>query len=115
MEQLSNIALDLIKPSSTNPRKFFNKKELKDLQASITASGVINPILVRPFPDNTYEIVAGERRYRASVELGLTTIPAIVRKMDDGTAMELQVIENLQRADVHPLDEAEGYAQLMNN
>lgn len=108
----------IIKASMTN-RKRFNPAKLEELAASIKSKGVIQPILLRPSvfdetaPNICYEIVAGERRFRASIIAELDSIPAIVRDLSDADAAEMQVVENLQREDVHPLEEAEGYEQLM--
>jgi len=110
---MESISLTVINPSKTNPRKNFDKQQVELIQ-SVKTRGVLQPILLRPDTDNgRYEIMAGERRFRAAKEAGLKTIPAIIREMDDQTALELQVIENLQRADLHPLEEAEGYELLM--
>jgi ParB/RepB/Spo0J family partition protein len=118
------VSLDRIRPSRTNPRKHFEKAALAELADSIRAHGILQPILVRPIvadppysnsdglPDCAYEVVAGERRYRAATQAGLETIPVVVRNLGDAEALELQVIENLQRSDLHPLEEAEGYEQL---
>lgn len=113
-----NVPLECVQPSTTNPRKHFNQTALAELAESIKQHGVAQPILVRPIErvGNSiiyYEIVAGERRYRASSLAGYSTVPAIVRTLSDVEALEIQVIENLQRADLHPLEEAEGYEQLM--
>lgn len=113
-----NIPLSCVFPSKTNPRKHFDESALAELAKSIKQHGVAQPILVRPLPTtetqiDCVEIVAGERRYRASKLAGRETIPAIVRDMTDAEALEIQVIENLQRQDVHPIEEAEGYEQLM--
>lgn len=110
-----NIPLHLVVASSTNPRKHFNETDLNELADSIRQHGVAQPILVRPIAgdENQVEIVAGERRYRASKLAGLETIPAIVRNLSDVQALEIQVIENLQRADLPAIEEAEGYEQLM--
>ena len=107
--KLSNISI-----SKTNPRSNFEKQPLKDLMESIKERGVIQPILVRP-QDNSdkHELVCGERRYRASIMAGLTVIPTVIRNLDDKEAYEVQIIENLQREDIHPLDEAGGYESLM--
>lgn len=98
--------------SKTNPRRHFDQAALEELAASIREHGVFQPIIARRH-GNGYEIVAGERRYRASKIAGLTTVPVLVRELSDVQTLELQVIENLQRADLHPLEEAEGYEQLM--
>lgn len=105
-------------PSATNPRKNFDAAGMADLAASIKEAGVQQPILVRPMfdPDDgellTYQIVCGERRYRAAKAAGLETIPAIVRELDDETAYQAQIIENLQREDLGPMEEAESYGHL---
>jgi ParB/RepB/Spo0J family partition protein len=116
--RFGNIPLACVIPSKTNPRKHFNDVGLEELASSIKQHGVAQPILVRPLPTtedmiDCVEIVAGERRYRASKLAGLESIPAIVRELTDVQALEIQVIENLQREDVHPIEEAEGYDQLM--
>lgn len=113
-----DIPIDCIEASKTNPRKIFAEDKLEDLAASIKKHGVAQPILVRPIRTDDagvtwFEIVAGERRFRASKLAGKTTVPAIVRKLEDIEALEIQVIENLQRQDLHPLEEAEGYEVLM--
>jgi ParB/RepB/Spo0J family partition protein len=120
--EFSNIELALIEPSLTNPRKTFNPAKLADLTASIKASGVHQPVLVRPLPGSRvadtprgvqYELVCGERRYRASVDAGVATIPALVRALTDEQVLEIQIVENLQRDDLTELEEAEGYEALM--
>jgi ParB/RepB/Spo0J family partition protein len=115
-----SIPLEAIRPSSTNPRRNFDETALNELAASIGEAGVTQPILVRPIPNPAdiyiaegYEIVSGERRFRAAKLAGLEEIPAFVRELDDRTALEIQMIENLQRADLHPMEEAEGYRALM--
>ena len=119
-----NLALDRITPSLTNPRKTFDPAKLAELAASIKASGVHQPVVVRSLPgsrladtDRTvqYELVVGERRLRASIIAGVDTIPAIVRALSDNEVMEIQVVENLQRDDLAPLEEAEGYDHLMQH
>lgn len=111
------VPLEAIVPSANNPRVFREKDPgLQDLAASIGAVGVLNPILVRPYPGqecNGYELLAGERRWRASRMAGKATIPAIVREVDDRAALEITVTENLQREDLHPLEEATGIAALL--
>jgi ParB/RepB/Spo0J family partition protein len=119
-----NLALDRITPSLTNPRKTFDPAKLAELAASIRASGVHQAVLVRPLPgsrmadtDRTvqYELVVGERRLRASSLAGMDTIPAMVRPLTDDQVLETQVVENLQRDDLTPLEEAEGYEHLMQH
>lgn len=111
---LATIPLTDISPSATNPRKHFDETAMAELVASVQAHGIIQPILVRPVTGAGFELVAGERRYRAAKAAKLKTIPAIVRELTDLQALELQVVENLKRADLHPLEEAEGYERLMN-
>ncbi|HEX2520142.1 MAG TPA: ParB/RepB/Spo0J family partition protein, partial [Castellaniella sp.] len=113
------IPLERIVRSKTNPRKTFREEGLVELAESIKKYGIMQPILLRPAPDAPldpvplYEIVAGERRYRASGLAGLTTVPATVREISDMDVLELQIIENLQREDLHPLEEAESYEALL--
>jgi ParB/RepB/Spo0J family partition protein len=112
------LALKTLVPSKTNPRKNFNPEALQELAGSIKSKGVLQPILVRTITGSmpgrpTFEIVAGERRYRAAALAGLGEIPCIVRELTDQEAQEIQIIENLQRQDLEPLEEAEGYRALM--
>jgi ParB family transcriptional regulator, chromosome partitioning protein len=113
---VQDIPLDRIQESKTNPRRTFDETKLAELAGNIRQHGVLQPILVRPLPDGEdgfFELVAGARRYRASQLAKRETIPASVRELTDTECLELQLIENLQRADVHELDEARGYAALM--
>lgn len=98
------------------PRKTFTAPELEDLAASIRENGVLQPIILRPVKNRpySYEIVAGERRYRASKMVGLAEIPAFVKNLADENAMEIALIENVQREDLNPIEEAAGYVNLMN-
>jgi ParB/RepB/Spo0J family partition protein len=106
--------------SPTNPRRSYNETALQELSQSIKEKGILQPILVRPHAGKgkkkaiTHEIVAGSRRFRASQLAGLEEVPCIVRDLDDNQVLECQVIENLQREDVHPLEEADGYAKLID-
>ncbi len=111
-----SIPLEQIQPSPTNPRKHFDQDQLDELTASVEKHGVLQPILVRPVVGEAwkYELVAGERRYRAAHGAGLEEIPVLVRELSDREVLEVQVIENLQRADLHPLEEAEGYEKLIH-
>ncbi|MBQ7654686.1 MAG: ParB/RepB/Spo0J family partition protein [Clostridia bacterium] len=99
--------------NSQQPRKYFDEEALAELSKSISEHGVLQPILVRPLSDGTYQIVAGERRWRASRMAGLTEIPAVVREMTPEQAMSFALIENLQREDLDPIEEAEGIDQLI--
>jgi ParB family chromosome partitioning protein len=113
---VQDIPLNRIRESKTNPRRQFDEVKLAELADNIRQHGVLQPVLVRPIPDGepeTYELVAGARRFRASKLAKRETIPASVRELTDTQCLELQLIENLQRADVHELDEARGYAALM--
>lgn len=112
MEEFKIIPLVDLSPSKLNPRKNFDQKSLQELAESIREKGVLQPIMARPL-NGGYEIVSGERRYRAACKAGLSELPVIVRDLDDKSTLEIQVIENLQREDVHPLEEAEGYEQLL--
>ena len=113
---VQDIPLSRIQESKTNPRRQFDERRLAELADNIRLHGVLQPILVRPLPGGgaeSYELVAGARRYRASKLANRESIPATIRELTDPQCLELQLIENLQRADVHELDEARGYAVLM--
>ncbi len=102
-----------IEPNREQPRKEFDEAALAELSQSIMQFGVLQPILVRPLIDGGYQIVAGERRFRASRMAGLTEIPAVIRELSDNETMELALIENLQREDLTPVEEAKGYKTLI--
>lgn len=104
-----------IEPNRDQPRKDFDEEALKELSDSIALHGVIQPLLVRPISDGGYQLVAGERRWRASRMAGLTEVPVFIREMSDRQVAEVALIENLQREDLNPLEEAKGYAQLMKS
>lgn len=108
MQTMKMIKIEELVPSKTNPRKTFEQRPMDGLIASIKEKGIVQPILVRPIKDN-FEIVTGERRYRAALAAALKEMPAMVKDISDQDALEIQVIENLHREDVHPLEEAEGY------
>ncbi|HMI01830.1 MAG TPA: ParB/RepB/Spo0J family partition protein [Pedobacter sp.] len=108
------IEIGLIRTSPLNPRKSFDESELQELAESIKKLGVIQSITVRNHPDGGYELICGERRYRASLLAGLAEIPASIRDLSDSEAMELMVTENLQRKDVHPLEEAEAFQYMLD-
>lgn len=101
-----------LRPSSLQPRKTFDPEALAELAASVKEKGVLQPILVRPM-DGGYEIVAGERRYQAAQQAGLTVVPVLVRELSDQEALELAIIENLQRENLNAIEEAEAFQQLM--
>lgn len=102
-----------IEPNRSQPRKEFDEAALADLADSIREHGVIQPLLVRPLPSGGYQLVAGERRWRASRMAGLSEVPVVIRELSDHETMELALIENLQRQDLNPIEEAEGYERLM--
>jgi ParB family transcriptional regulator, chromosome partitioning protein len=108
-----NIDVDRISPNPEQPRLVFDETTLEELAASIREHGVLQPILVRPLEDGEFQLIAGERRWRASRAAGLATIPALVEEIDDDTAMEISIIENLQREDLSPLDEATMYDRMV--
>lgn len=103
-----------IEPNRTQPRKEFDEKALSELAESITKHGLLQPLVVRPLTLGGYQIVAGERRYRACRMAGITEVPVIIRELNDSETMELALIENLQREDLTAIEEAEGYKVLMD-
>ena len=108
------VPIEFVSPNPKNPRRSFAEPELADLAQSIREHGIVQPVLVRRKPDGKYEIIAGERRWRAAQRAGLNDIPVLVRDVDDRTALELAIIENVQRADLNPVEEAQGYQQLID-
>jgi ParB family chromosome partitioning protein len=108
------VPIEFVSPNPKNPRRSFVEAELADLAQSIREHGIVQPVLVRRKPDGRYEIIAGERRWRAAQRAGLNDIPVLVRDVDDRTALELAIIENVQRADLNPVEEAQGYQQLID-
>jgi len=109
------VPIEFVSPNPKNPRRTFGDSELADLAQSIREHGIVQPVLVRRKAESgRYEIIAGERRWRAAQAAGLSEIPVLVRDVDDRTALELAIIENVQRADLNPVEEALGYQQLMD-
>lgn len=107
--------IEFLSPNPRNPRRHFGDADLADLAQSISEHGVVQPVVVRPASESgRYEIIAGERRWRAAQRAGLTEIPIIIRDVNDRVALELAIIENVQRADLNPLEEALGYQQLID-
>lgn len=108
--------IEMLRPNPRNPRRQFGEAELTDLAQSIREHGVVQPVIVRPVAEEAgrFEIIAGERRWRAAQRAGLTEIPVLVRDVNDRTALELAIVENVQRADLNPLEEAAGYQQLID-
>ncbi len=108
------LAISKIRPNPLQPRKEFREEELADLEASLRVSGLLQPITVRPAPrGDGFELIAGERRFRAATRLGWSEIPAVVRDVDDKLLLSLAMVENLQRSDLNPIEEAEGYDQMI--
>ena len=112
-ERVHQIELASIVPSALQPRKDFGREALQELIESIRQHGIIQPLIIRQ-SGARFELIAGERRFRAAQEIGLTTVPVIVRTANDLEVLELSLIENLQRADLNPIEEAQGYARLAN-
>lgn len=109
-----SIALDKIRLPSKQPRHHFDAGKMQQLVASIRQHGILEPLLVRPLDDDYYELVAGERRYRAAKEVGLTDAPVVIRKLNEQEAWQLALVENLQREDLNPVDETEGLLELLS-
>ena len=109
---VNTLKISLIDPKSDQPRKYFDKDALEELATSISENGLLQPILVREYGEGRYQIIAGERRFRASKLAGLTDIPAIVLNRDNKAAAQIALIENIQREDLNPLEEAMAYKSL---
>ncbi|RWQ34693.1 MAG: ParB/RepB/Spo0J family partition protein [Mesorhizobium sp.] len=111
------VPIEFLSPNPKNPRRHFGDADLTDLAQSIREHGVVQPVVARPSPTQAgrYEIIAGERRWRAAQRAGLSEIPIIVRDVNDRTALELAIIENVQRTDLNPVEEAMGYQQLIDD
>jgi ParB family chromosome partitioning protein len=110
---LRHLPIELLHSNPNNPRKQFKEEELEDLSKSIREKGLLQPIVVRQRADGEYEIVAGERRWRASQRAGLHELPVLIRELSDGETLEIALIENIQRSDLNPLEEARAYGQLL--
>ncbi len=113
-DSVAHVAIDRIVPNPFQPRQDFDPQELEELAASVLEKGIIQPILVRPKSDGQFELVAGERRWRAAKLSGLAQVPVVVRPMNDAESLEIAIIENVQRADLNPVEEALAYQQLIN-
>nr|MBE6544508.1 ParB/RepB/Spo0J family partition protein [Oscillospiraceae bacterium] len=111
-DKISKLKISLVDPKRDQPRKYFDKEALEQLASSIAENGLLQPILVREYGEGRYQIIAGERRFRASKLAGLTDIPAIVLERDDKRAAQIALIENIQREDLNPLEEAMAYKSL---
>lgn len=108
------VPIEFISPNPRNPRRRFSEGELADLASSIKEHGIVQPIVVRPAQGGRYEIIAGERRWRAAQQAGVSQVPVIVREVDDRVALEIAIIENVQRSDLNPVEEASGYQSLID-
>ena len=106
------LPIELLKPKPNNPRRAFSESQLDELAQSIRDRGIIQPLVVRPASHDNYEIVAGERRWRAAQRAGLHDVPVVVVEVNDGEALQLAIIENIQRADLNPIEEANAYQRL---
>lgn len=106
--------IERISPNPKNPRRTFLESDLEDLTQSIKEHGIVQPVVVRKMPDGHFEIIAGERRWRAAQRAGLTKVPVVIRDVTDRVALELAIIENVQRSDLNPVEEALGYQQLID-
>jgi len=107
------VPIEFVGRNPRNPRRYFDESELQDLASSIRQHGIVQPVVVRTTADSRYEIIAGERRWRAAQLAGLIEIPVIIRDVDDRTALEIAIVENVQRSDLNPLEEAMGYELLI--
>ena len=113
VQPLQEISIEQIKPLKNQPRRYFDPEKQSQLIQSIKEHGILEPLLVRSIGNGHYELIAGERRYRAAQELGLDEVPAIVREFDDLQALQVSLIENLQREDLNPVEETEGILELL--
>jgi ParB family transcriptional regulator, chromosome partitioning protein len=109
-----SLTLVQIQLPSSQPRRYFDENALSELVSSVKQHGILQPLLVRPLKGGKYELVAGERRYRAAKEVGLTEVPVVIRELDNNEALQLSLIENLQREDLNPVEETEGILQLLS-
>lgn len=107
------VAIELIKPNPDQPRTSFKKEDLEELASSIEKDGLLQPILVRPVGNNEYQIIAGERRWQACKSLGMMKVPIRIKEADNDLALELALVENIQRSDLNPIEEAYGYRRMM--
>ncbi|MGZ4682718.1 MAG: ParB/RepB/Spo0J family partition protein, partial [Acidimicrobiales bacterium] len=113
--ELQEIPVSRVKPNQHQPRAYFDEEALVSLTASVRELGVLQPILVRPLGDGEFELIAGERRWRAAKRAGLPTVPALIRTVQDAAALEQALVENLHREDLNALEEAAAYQQLMED
>jgi ParB family transcriptional regulator, chromosome partitioning protein len=114
VRDVRTLPIERLKPNPNQPRRNFDEKDLQELAASIREKGVIQPLIIRPAADGDYEIVAGERRWRAAQMAAMHELPVLIRELSDSEVLELAIIENIQRADLNAVEEAAGYRQLMD-
>lgn len=108
-----SLSIDSITLPASQPRRYFDPEKLQQLTESVRQHGILEPILVRPLKENQYELVAGERRFRAAQAVGLSSVPVTIRELSDESALQLALVENLQREDLNPIEETEGVLQLL--
>jgi ParB family transcriptional regulator, chromosome partitioning protein len=113
IRSLRHVPVELLHANPNNPRKHFAEEDLESLAKSLRDKGLLQPLVVRPRPDGEFEIVAGERRWRASQRAGIHELPVLIRELDDRETLEIALIENIQRSDLNPLEEARAYRQLL--
>ena len=111
---LRHVPVELLRANPNNPRKHFKDEDLDELARSIREKGILQPLVAREKADGQYEIVVGERRWRAAQRAGVHEVPVVIQNLSDGEALEIALIENIQRADLNPLEEARGFSQLMS-
>ncbi len=114
LRQSDEIPIEFLHPNKNQPRKLFDEEKIDELSQSIKQKGLILPILVKKIDENNYQIIAGERRWRASQKAGLHDVPVIIKNLDDKEILEIALIENMQREDLNPIEEAEGVARLQD-
>ena len=114
LRQSDEIPIEFLHPNKNQPRKLFDEEKIDQLSQSIKQKGLILPILVKKIDENNYQIIAGERRWRASQKAGLHDVPVIIKNLDDKEILEIALIENMQREDLNPIEEAEGIARLQD-
>ena len=114
LRQSHEIPIEFLHPNKNQPRKLFDEEKIDELSQSIKQKGLILPILVKKIDENNYQIIAGERRWRASQKAGLHDVPVIIKNLDDKEILEIALIENMQREDLNPIEEAEGIARLQD-
>jgi ParB family transcriptional regulator, chromosome partitioning protein len=114
IRSLRHVPVELLYANPNNPRKNFADADLEELAKSIRVKGLLQPLIVRPRGDGDFEIVAGERRWRAAQKAGVHEVPVLIRELSDGEALEIALIENIQRSDLNPLEEARAYGMLLN-